>query len=316
MDKSLTSNVKSARKCENINDPLDTYCVDYVAMMFSKAFIKMHVIPNVITVLSGIVGVAGGILLAFNSLLLNIIGVLLIILAAVFDASDGQVARLTKKYSNLGRTLDGFMDFLVYLSIYVALCFRLFPVNIPFTETAWGFWIIPVAAVAFYIFGGQSRTVDYFKNMHMYMIKKGNGSELSRTGEIKKQIAACKKFSFERLRLSIYCSYTKTQEKEAPETQKLLNLIEENGKTVPPSLSEAYTAKSSKYVKFTNLLTFNLRTIVLFILLFLPNHLEILYFPFVVFVLEPIRIVLICKFEKLADNMVKQNYFSNTETDK
>ena len=41
MDKNLKSNVKNARKCENLNDPIDTYVVDYAAMAFSKAFIAL-----------------------------------------------------------------------------------------------------------------------------------------------------------------------------------------------------------------------------------------------------------------------------------
>lgn len=285
MEKGIKASVKSARKCENLNDPVDNYVIDYIAMVFSKLFIKLHIIPNAVTVLSGIVGVAGGILLAFSNLWMDIAGVVLIILAAVFDASDGQVARLTKKYSNLGRTLDGFADFLVYLSIYVSLCIRLFTVNIPFTETPWGIWIIPVALVAFYFFGAQSHTVDYYKNLHMYMYSLGKGSELSRTEEIDKQIATTKKFSFERFRLKFYRMYTKAQENEAPQTQKLLKGIESFG-GVSEQASQGFLAKSRKYVKFTNLLTFNLRTFVLFVLLFLPGHLEFYYFPFVILILD------------------------------
>lgn len=316
MDKTLSEYVKNARKCENLNDPVDKYFVDYTAMAFSRLFIKLHVTPNAVTVLSGIAGVMGGVLLAFGSVWLNVIGVLLIILAAVFDASDGQVARLTHRYSNFGRTLDGFADSLVYLSIYIALCVRLYPVNIPFTDTAWGIWIIPVAAIAFYFHGAQSRTVDYYKNLHLYMLKDGKGSELSRTHELKKQIDGCKKPSLELLRLKTYFSYTKTQEKESPHTQQMLTCIEENDNIVPQELKNAYTEKSRKYVKFTNLLTFNLRTIVLFLLLFLPWRLEFFLFPFIVFVLEPVRIAIILKYEKLALNLSEQNYFINTDKNK
>lgn len=315
MKNSLIKDVKNARKCENINDPIDTHVIDYIAMFFSKIFIKLHIIPNVITVLSGIVGVAGGIMLIFGSLWLDIAGVLLIILSAVFDASDGQVARLTKKYSNLGRTLDGFADALVYLSIYVALCFRLYDANIPFTDIQWGFWIIIVAAVTLYIYGAQSRTVDYYKNLHMYMLKKSKGSELSRTAEIKEQIKSLKLFSFERLRLTIYNAYTKAQEKESPCTQKLLRKIEENKNVVPDAVSEGFMEKSRKYVRFTNILTFNLRTIILFILLFLPwAGVEFFYFPMVIFILEPVRIAIIVKYEKLSATFAKQEYFLSTET--
>ena len=145
------------------------------------------------------------------------------------------------------------------------------------------------------------------------MFKRGKGSELSRTAEISKQISACKRFSFERLRLTLYRLYTKTQEKETPKTQKLLEKIESCGGAVSQSLSDAYMAKSGRYVRSTNLLTFNLRTIVLFILLFLPSHLEALYFPFVVFILEPVRIAIIIKYEKLAADLVKRDLFADTE---
>ena len=60
MTTNYRNDIKNARKCENINDPIDTYVVDYIAMAFSKMFIKLHIIPNVITFMSGIIGVAGG----------------------------------------------------------------------------------------------------------------------------------------------------------------------------------------------------------------------------------------------------------------
>lgn len=314
----LNKNVKNARKCENLNDPIDNYVWDYAAIAFSKMFIKLHIIPNVVTILSGLVGVAGGVLLCFNNLLCTLIGILLIILSVILDESDGQVARLTKKYSNFGRTLDGFVDFLVYFSIYIALCVRLFNVNIPFTETAWGFWIIPVAAAALWCFGAQARTLDYFKNLHMYMIKNGDGkrNELSKTDEIKTQLSVYKKFSFGRFRLSLYYLYTKMQEKSTPKSQLLLEKIEENGNEIPQPLSDAYKVKSNKYIMFANALAFNLRTIVLFILLLLPYHLEFFYFPFVVLVLEPVRITVIKKYEKLAADLTNRYFLIKTETDK
>ncbi len=314
MANSIKSDVKNARKCENINDLIDTYVVDYIAMAFSKLFIKLHIIPNAVTVLSGLVGVAGGVLLCFDSLALDIAGVLLIILSAVFDASDGQVARLTKHYSNLGRTLDGFADFLVYLSIYVAVCVRLFPVNIPFTQTPWSFWIIPVAAVALFVFGAQARAADYFKNLHVFMFTHGKGSELTRTRDIDRQISECKKPSFERFRLTAYRSYTKMQENKTPKVQALLDKIERS-ESVSPALYDEFLAKSESYVKSTNLLTFNLRTIVLFILLFLPSHMEFMYFPFVIFVLEPVRYVIIAKYERLASHLAERDLFGSAEKD-
>ena len=306
MANDIAKKVKAARKCENLNDPIDNYFWDYVAMFFSRIFIKLHIIPNVITVLSGLAGVAGGLLLMFDTLVWNIVGVLLICLSVVFDVCDGQVARLTKRYSNFGRTLDGLMDSLVYIAIYVALCYRLFPVNIPFTTTPWGWWILIPAVVSMYFHSAQSRTVDYYKNMHMYML--GYHNELSRSSKIRADIAAAKKGSFEAFRLKMYLSYTKSQEFEAPETQKLLTKIEEAG-GISPAVSAAYAAKSRKYVPYTNILTFNLRSIVLFILLFLPGHPEVYYFPFVIIGIELARIVIIVLYERLAKSVLKNVSF-------
>ena len=314
MANSIIQDVKNARKCENINDPIDTYVVDFIAMVFSRIFIKLHIIPNAVTVISGLVGAAGGVLLSFRTLPTDLVGVFLIVLSAVFDASDGQVARLTKHYSNFGRTLDGFMDGVVYLSIYVGFCIRLYFVNIPFTQTPWRFWIIPAVIVVMLLHSAQMRIMDYFKNLHMYMFTRGSGSELSRSKKITEQIASQKKGSFERIRLTFYRSYTKMQERIMPKTQILLDGIEERGGT--EELFEKYVQKSRKYVMASNLLSFNLRTIVLFVLLFLPFDAECLLVPFVILILEPIRLIIIAKYEKLAADLTVQTASAATDKEK
>lgn len=313
MNTTFAEDIKHAQKGENIGDPIDTYVFDYTGMVLSRMFIRLHVIPNVITVLSGIVGVTGGLLLCFNTLPLTILAVFLIFLATSLDASDGQVARLTKRYSDFGRELDGAADFMGYLALHTGLCVRLFHAKIPFTEAEWGFRIIIVAAIGIYFFLAQSRTVDYFKNLHIYMRSRGQHGEHTRVNEITKQIKAAKKPSFEWLRLLAYREYTRVQEMETPKTQKLLDKVEATGNIITQQLSDAYYAKSKKLVLATNILAYNLRMVVLFIALFLPGHLEFLYFAFVFFFIEPARIVIITKYEKLAARLTKQDLFADTE---
>ena len=78
---------------------------------------------------------------------------------------------------------------------------------------------------------------------------------------------------------------------------------------ISPSVRDAFAEKSRKYVPFTNILTFNLRTIVLFILLFLPGHLEVIFFPFTIFAIEIARIVIILKYEKLSKKVAETASF-------
>ena len=88
--KTYYNEMTSAQKCENINDPVDAHFFDALANVWTRLFIKLGVVPNAVTVMSMLCGVAGGVLIAFHTLPLTIIGVVLVIMSAIFDCSDGQ----------------------------------------------------------------------------------------------------------------------------------------------------------------------------------------------------------------------------------
>ena len=146
----------------------------------------------------------------------------------------------------------------------------------------------------------QNQLPDYFKNLHMYMIDNSHGNELSRSKHILAGMKQLPKGSFDRFAQFCYYNYTRAQERRAPRTQKLLDAIEVHGKS--DAVSDGFYETSRSLVKLTNLLTFNLRTIVLMICMLL--HLELIGMLFVWLVLEPIRIVLLLKYEKLARNLL------------
>lgn len=292
--------VIAARKCENINDPIDRYVVDYVAMVWSKLFIKLHIIPNAVTMLSMACGVSGGILLCMKPLWMNLLGLALVIHAAIFDASDGQVARLTRHFSRLGRMLDGLSDASGYFTLYLACVIRLLPRS-PFSPAVW--WhvlLIVLGAADFLLFIRQSQLPDYFKNLHMFMLDDNGHSELSRSKAIRAEAETARKGTFQHFSLWCYYLYTKTQEGRAPQTQKLLDGIEARGKT--PEVCDAFYERSRILVRLTNLLTFNLRTIVLLAGIFL--HCELIGMLFVIVVLEPIRYILLHQYEDLSRSLL------------
>ena len=67
---------------------------------------KLGITPNAITIASIFLGVGAGICFYFNDLWINIAGVILLVWADSFDSADGQLARMTKQYSRIGRILD------------------------------------------------------------------------------------------------------------------------------------------------------------------------------------------------------------------
>ena len=296
--RSVKEEVLAARKCENINDPVDTYFVDYYAMVWSKMFIKLHIIPNVVTIMAMISGIAGGVLLILNrSFWLDLAGAILVFHSAVFDASDGQVARLTKHYSRLGRMLDGMSDASVYLTLYLACVVRLWDCS---DAALWHVFLPVLGIVTFVLYVAQCQLPDYFKNLHMFMIDNSKGNELSRGKHVKAELEQAKKGTFDHFSKFCYYNYTHAQERRAPKTQTLLDAIEVHGKN--EELREAFYGESSKLVKLTNLLTFNLRTAVLLLCMFL--HWELAGLLFVVLVLEPVRLILLRKYEALSERLL------------
>lgn len=101
---------KEIRKNWQHNFSWDSVLVDAYAMLISpmitKICLKLKLIPNVITLLMIASGVVGGLLFALPYTAAKIAGIVFIHLWYVFDCSDGEVARITKRYSKFGTEID------------------------------------------------------------------------------------------------------------------------------------------------------------------------------------------------------------------
>jgi phosphatidylglycerophosphate synthase len=84
--------------------------IDPYAMLLSpfvtNLCLKLNLIPNVVTLCMMVSGVIGAVLFALPFLWAKIAGTVFIHLWYVFDCSDGEVARITKKFSKFGTEID------------------------------------------------------------------------------------------------------------------------------------------------------------------------------------------------------------------
>jgi choline kinase/phosphatidylglycerophosphate synthase len=85
---------------------------------------RLHVDPNIVSIISFLICVCGAIFLALRSFL---IGGLLIQTSSIIDGVDGELARLFKRTSNFGALLDSFLDRLADLSVIMGLIIVLWP---------------------------------------------------------------------------------------------------------------------------------------------------------------------------------------------
>lgn len=77
-----------------------------VSIYFTWLFVKLGLTPNQVTVVHILCGVAGAVLLTSQDTVAIVLGALLLQLWLIFDCTDGEVARYTKRFSERGIYLD------------------------------------------------------------------------------------------------------------------------------------------------------------------------------------------------------------------
>ena len=266
---------------------------------------KIGVTPNAITIASIFIGVAGGVLLYFHDelLWLNYLGIFFIVWANTFDSADGQLARMTKQYSKLGRILDGMSGDFWFIAIYVAICLRENATDPMFAEQPWMIWVIAACAGVFH--AKQAATADYYRQFHLYFLKGESGSELDSCKVLDRRLRELSwtKNFWSKLVLFFYRHYTANQEKFTPHMQMLrAELSDRFSGNMPQSFRDAFREKSKPLMKYTNMLTFNTRIIVLFVTVIMKS--PWLYFAFELTVLNIMLVYMINRHEGVCDKFV------------
>lgn len=212
----------------------------------------------------------------------NLIAILLLCLADIFDCTDGQLARMTGKKSRLGRILDGVAGFAWFIPIYHAMVYRFYLHHE--LEFQWlGIEDTPenalIATGIAYALGlisgimglaGQQRLADYYIQVHLFFLKGEKGSELDnsqRQQEIFDQMDASTP-AVERYFQKSYIDYTKKQEAVTPQFQHLMKRLREKyGSTdnIPQEVRDEFRRHSLPVIKWNGLLTFNFRSAWLFL---------------------------------------------------
>ena len=262
--------LQASFKSKDTEEWLDVYFTRPIGLVFAIFWNKLGVHPNVITILSIFLGVGAGIMFGYTDLMHNILGVLLLMFANFCDSTDGQMARLTGKKTLLGRVLDGFSGDLWFVTIYFAIIFRLFNQNIPGTELHWHMLIFVLAFVAGVMcHSPQSSLADYYRQIHLLFLKGKEGSELDNYAQQRQIYENLPKSKwFDRLFYYNYANYCKSQEKRTPKFQKMMEVVKERYGSVenmPQELKEQFIKGSRPLMKYTNILTFNVRAITLYV---------------------------------------------------
>lgn len=283
------TSLQSTLKSQDTEEWLDIHFTRPLGLLWARFFNRFGVHPNVVTILSIILGAAAGVMFYFSDLPHTLLGIFLLVWANLYDSADGQLARMTGKKTRWGRILDGFAGDVWFFTIYAAICLRLQGEIIPFTNVQWGIWIWLVAAFSgFVCHSKQCALADYYRNIHLFFLKGESGSELDSFAKLR---AEMRQLSFKKdivwiAFLYFYGNYTKGQEGMTPAFQRFRATLGEKfpSRVLPASLCAEFRQGSLPLMKYANILTFNTRAIVLYIVLLVGE--PWLYFVFEVTVMS------------------------------
>ena len=275
----MSNNLEATFKSQDTEEWLDIHFTRPLGLMWAKLFNSFNVHPNVVTLLSIILGAAAGVMFYYPDLLHTVAGILLLVWANLYDSADGQLARMTGKKTMWGRVLDGFAGDVWFFAIYAAICLRLTP--------EWGIWIWLLAAASGFIFHAkQCQLADYYRNIHLYFIKGKSGSELDSSQKLRADFRALtwRKDPVSKTFLYFYGNYTRSQEMQTPAFQRFYAALRGRfGEQIPQTLRDDFRRGSLPLMKYANILTFNTRAIVLYVVMLVGQ--PWLYFVFEVTVM-------------------------------
>ncbi|MGN0237059.1 MAG: CDP-alcohol phosphatidyltransferase family protein [Lepagella sp.] len=302
----IKSEFKSSLKSMDTEEHIDLYFYRPIGYAWALLARKLGVTPNVITIASIFLGVGAGVCFYFDNLWINIAGALLLIWADSFDSADGQLARMTGQYSRVGRILDGISGDLWFASIYVAICLRETVTSTFFIEHHWVIWVM--AVVTGLCHAVQAAMADYYRQFHLFFLRGKEGSELDSTSELKEKYAAMSwsKNFWSKLVMTFYLNYTVGQEGRTPRMQELRATLRARfSGAIPQKFRDEFRALSLPLMKYTNILSFNTRTIALFVAI-LVLRMPWLYFAFELTVLNIILVYMMVRHERICRTMTQR----------
>lgn len=199
-------------KSLDVEEPVDLYVHRPLAYLLTRLLYPTRVTPNTVTVMSIASGLVAGVSLVWPYAWHLQVAGLAILLSAVLDCADGQLARLRGTSSAFGRMLDGVADMAVSVC---AVGGGIYWLAYKYHRTPWLAALLVLLGVATAVTGSfHTATYDHFKNVFLRLTVPGSsdGEDL----EMARRRRAAQRGSDSlgaRLAWPFYLFYVSSQEK-------------------------------------------------------------------------------------------------------
>ncbi len=213
---SLASEFKQSLKTVDSEEILDLVIFRPLSFVLVKLIYNTNITPNQISIVALIFGLLTGVLYGFGTHEFFILASASFFICNTLDCMDGQLARLKKNGTKIGRVIDGFIDYLTSISVFIGIGIALTSIS----GNALYSWLLTVASGISKAL--QNMFFDHYRNMYLEYVYHKTSSldeEIEEYSEEKERLKNVKGHHIEKLLISLYLAYSNFQKNSTNHVQ-------------------------------------------------------------------------------------------------
>ncbi len=207
---SLIAEFKQSLKTVDSEEILDLIIFRPISFLFVKLIYNSNITPNQISTVALVFGILSGILYGFGTYEFLLLGSASFFICNTLDCMDGQLARLKKNGTKIGRVIDGFIDYTTSVSVFLGLGFAMTSIT---GEPVYS-WVLTIAAGISKAL--QNMLFDHYRNLYLeygYNKVSDIDSEIEEYTEEWERLKNEKGKLVEKLLVKSYIGYSRIQKK-------------------------------------------------------------------------------------------------------
>jgi phosphatidylglycerophosphate synthase len=199
---------KKSLKMAEVEEVIDLVLYRPLAFLLVISVYNTKIKPDHLTIAAIVMGLFGGLFYSLGSHSGCVFGVLFYLLFNIFDCSDGQLARLKRNGTSVGRLLDGIADYIAAIAIYTGIAIGY---SNKTGQPSLMLLLLSLAGISIII---QESLVDYFRTRFLDIVLKRKNTFTEGIAEYENEYEIIKKQKgkwFEKAIIFIYLTYSKLQ---------------------------------------------------------------------------------------------------------
>jgi hypothetical protein len=209
---------KNSLKMKEVEEVIDLLLYRPLAFLVVISVYNTKIKPDHLTLTAMLMGITGGLFYLLGTRQSAITGAACYLLFNILDCSDGQLARIKKNGSSVGRLLDGIADYIAAIAVYSGIAFGYASM---YDQPSLFFILTGMAGLSIII---QESLVDYYRTRFLDVVLQRQDTFNEGLEVYKKEYDKIKDQKgkwFSKTIVLIYLAYSQIQRFLAPKKKKI-----------------------------------------------------------------------------------------------